>query len=311
MGLSMNSATAKKNVRAMVLATIGFSCYSVGDVFVKYATEHYRPEQIGLWANFFWLPLILAFSPKVGGLLPTLRSKKIPFHILRACLGMVSFYFMTTGFRELGMATSYTLIFIAPFIVTILAVIFLGEKIRIYRWLAIAAGFSGVLIVLRPGLIPLDTAALGILFGAVCYAVSTLIIRKIGEHEPLLAFSLYGVIINLAVFGGYILYSGVQALPDMENLWLFPLIALFHIFGNFTVSSAFRSGETSSVAPFHYVQLVWGVVFGYTLFGQGIDIWTALGGAIIVGSGIYMIHREHVRNRELTHGVVASGTALE
>lgn len=295
----------------MALAIVGFSCYSIGDVFVKKATVFYQPEQIGLWANFFWLPLILAFSSKVGGLMPTLRSTKIHLHVLRACLGMVSFYFMTTGFRELGMATSYTLIFIAPFIATLLAILFLGEQIRVYRWLAIAAGFTGVLVVLRPGLIPLDFAALGILFGAVCYAISTIIIRRIGENEPLLAFSLYGVVLNLAAFGGYILFTGGQFFPDMQNLWLFPLIALFHVFGNFTVSRAFQSGETSTVAPFHYVQLVWGVVFGYMLFGQGIDVWTALGGAIIVGSGIYMIHREHVRNRELTHGVVASGTALE
>lgn len=307
----MNSAMAKKNVRAMFLALIGFSCYAIGDVFVKKAVDLYRPEQIGLWANFFWLPLILAFSSKVGGILPTLRSQKIPLHLLRAALGMISFYFMTTGFRELGMATSYTLIFIAPFIATILAVIFFGEQIRIYRWIAIAAGFTGVLVVLRPGLIPLELAALGILFAAICYAVSTIIIRKIGENEPLLAFSLYGVLTNLSLFGGYVLFTGEQLFPDMDNLWMFPLIALFHVFGNFAVSTAFKSGETSSVAPFHYVQLVWGVIFGYTLFGQGIDLWTALGGAIIVGSGIYMIHREHVRQRELTHGVVASGTALE
>lgn len=307
----MNSAMAKKNVRAMFLALIGFSCYAIGDVFVKKAVDLYRPEQIGLWANFFWLPLILAFSSKVGGILPTLRSRKIPLHLLRAALGMISFYFMTTGFRELGMATSYTLIFIAPFIATILAVIFFGEQIRIYRWIAIAAGFTGVLVVLRPGLIPLELAALGILFAAICYAVSTIIIRKIGENEPLLAFSLYGVLTNLSLFGGYVLFTGEQLFPDMDNLWMFPLIALFHVFGNFAVSTAFKSGETSSVAPFHYVQLVWGVIFGYTLFGQGIDLWTALGGAIIVGSGIYMIHREHVRQRELTHGVVASGTALE
>lgn len=305
------STAVNKNVRAMALAALGFSFYSIGDVFVKKAAAIYQPEQVGLWANIFWLPLILSLSSRVGGLLPTLRSKKIHLHLLRALLGMVSFYFMTTGFNVLGMATSYTLIFIAPFIATLLAVAFLGEKIRIYRCMAIAAGFTGVLIVLRPGLIPLEFASLGILFGALCYATSTIIIRKIGEAEPLLAFSLYNVLFFIVVFGAYITWTGEAFLPAMSDLWLFPLIALFHVFGNFSVSTAFKSGETSTVAPFHYVQLVWGILFGYTLFGQGIDVWTALGGAIIVCSGIYMIHREHVRHRELTHGVVASGTALE
>jgi drug/metabolite transporter (DMT)-like permease len=295
----------------MALAALGFSFYSIGDVFVKKAAAIYSPEQVGFWANIFWIPLILALSNRIGGLIPTLKSKKIHLHLTRAALGMVSFYFMTSGFDKLGMATSYTLIFIAPFIATLLAVAFLGEHIQIHRIMAIIAGFAGVLVVLRPGLIPLEAASMGILFGAVCYAISTIIIRKIGEHEPLLAFSLYNVSFFIVVFGIYLAARGEPMMPAMKDLWLFPCIALFHVFGNFSVSTAFRTGETSSVAPFHYVQLVWGIIFGYTLFGNGIDLWTALGGAIIVGSGIYMIHREHVRHREMTHGVVASGTALE
>lgn len=295
----------------MVLAAIGFSCYAIGDVFIKMAGIHYQPEQIAVWINIFWIPLLLLASPKVGGLKNTFKSKKKHLHLCRSLLSMVSFYTMTIGFNKLGMATSYTLIFIAPFIATILAVIFMGEKIRIYRWCAIAAGFTGVLVVLRPGFIPLEPAAIAILFAAFCYGISSILIRKIGEQEPLLAFSIYGVMANLAVFTTIALVKDEPLIPDWHHVWMFAVTACFHVLGNFTVSTAFRSGETSSVAPFHYVQLVWGVLFGYLIFNQGIDIWTALGGAIIVGSGIYMIHREHVRHRELTHGVVASGTALE
>lgn len=303
---------AQKNVRAMGLAAFGFSLYSIGDVFLKLSSDaHYNPIQIGFWVNICWIPLLLAFAHKVGGLKNTLKSKKIHMHLARAGLGMVSFYFMTQGFSVLGMATSYTLIFVAPFIATILSIFFLGEKIRIYRWCAIAVGFSGVLVVLRPGMIPLEPAALGILFGAVCYAASTIIIRKIGEDEPLLAFSLFGVIANLTVFGIIMAFKGMSFIPATEHLWYFIAPACFHVFANFMVSRAFSSGETSTVAPFHYVQLLWGILFGLTIFHNVIDVWTAAGGLIIVASGIYMIHREHVRSREMTHGVVAAGTALE
>lgn len=303
---------AQKNVRAMGLAAFGFSLYSIGDVFLKLASDaHYNPIQIGFWVNLFWVPLLLTFAHKVGGLKNTLRSKKIHMHLARAGLGMVSFYFMTTGFSVLGMATSYTLIFVAPFIATILSIFFLGEKIRIYRWCAIAVGFSGVLVVLRPGMIPLEPAALGILFGAVCYAASTIIIRKIGEDEPLLAFSLFGVIANLTVFGIIMAFKGMSFVPGAGHVWYFAATAIFHVFANFMVSRAFSSGETSTVAPFHYIQLLWGILFGLTIFHNVIDLWTAAGGLIIVASGIYMIHREHVRSREMTHGVVAAGTALE
>lgn len=303
---------AQKNVRAMALAVFGFSLYSIGDIFLKFSADTgYNPVQIGFWVNLCWVPLLMATAHKVGGLTNTLKSKKIHMHLMRAVLGMVSFYFMTSGFAKLGMATSYTLIFVAPFIATILSIFFLGEKIRIYRWAAIAVGFTGVLVVLRPGMIPLEPAALGILAGAVCYAASTIIIRKIGEDEPLLAFSLFGVIANLAVFGLIMAVEDMSFLPATEHMWFFAATACFHVFANFSVSKAFASGETSTVAPFHYVQLLWGIVFGLLVFHQGIDVWTAAGGFIIVASGIYMIHREHVRSREMTHGVVAAGTALE
>ena len=302
---------AEKNVRAMALAALGFSLYSIGDVFIKMASEFYHPAQVGFWSNLSWIPMLLLFGRYAGGFKRTLASKKIHLHVARAFLGMVSFYFMTHGFHELGMATSYTLIFAAPFIATILSIFFLGEKIRIYRWCAIAAGFTGVLVVLRPGVVPLEPAALGILFGACCYATSTILIRKIGEQEPLLAFSFYSVVACIVTFGTITISKGNSLLPAPEHMWFFLATAFFQIFANFATSRAFSSGETSTVAPFHYIQLLWGILFGYTIFNQGIDLWTAAGGFIIVASGIYMIHREHVRRREMTHGVVAAGTALE
>jgi len=302
---------AQKNVRAMMLAAVGFSLYSFGDVFVKAQADNYEPYQIGFYINLFFLPLVLSFSSKLGGLGNALRTKNLKLHILRACCGLVTFYMMTHGFHVLGMATSYTLIFAAPFIATIMSIFVMGEKIRIYRWCAIAAGFTGVLVVLRPGFIPLEPAALGIVLAAFAYATGTMVIRKVGDKEPLLCFSMFGSMAQLIVFGGYMLYKGEMHLPALNHLWFFGATAFIHMFANFAVSRAFGSGEISVVAPFHYVQLLWGVIFGYFIFHNVIDMWTAIGGAIIVGSGIYMIHREHVRHREMTHGVVASGSAVE
>ena len=300
-----------KNVRAMMLAMLGFTLYSFGDVFIKMAAAYYKPEQCGFFMNCFFLPLLILVSNKVGGLRATFASKKIPLHLLRACTGMVSFYMMTQGFHVLGMAKSYTLIFAAPFIATILSIFVFGEKIKIYRWLSIIGGFTGVLIVLHPGFIPLEPAAVGIVFAAIAYAIGTIIIRKIGPNEPLLAFSIFGSMGQLTVFGAYMLLTGEMVMPATSDLWLFPAAAVFNVFASFAISRAFSTGETSVVAPFHYTQLLWGVLFGYTIFHHSLDIWTAVGGAVIVSSGIYMIYRERVRHREMTHGVVAIGEALE
>ncbi|PZO88306.1 MAG: hypothetical protein DI626_02000 [Micavibrio aeruginosavorus] len=302
---------ANKNMQAMMLSAFGFSLYSIGDVFIKMGGAHYPPEKIAFFINMFFLPIILMLSKRVGGLKATLQTKHLKLHLLRSLFGMVVFFCMTTGFVKLGMAMSYTLIFSGPFIVSIMSIFFLGEKIGMYRWASIIGGFVGVLVVLRPGMVPLEPAAIGIIIAAFCYAGSTVIVRKIGEGEPLLAFSLYGQIVSSILFGLMITVKGEWSLPAPEHLLLFAGTAVFHVFANFSVSRAFQSAETSVAAPFQYVQLLWGILFGLLLFNQGIDIWTGIGGAIIVGSGIYMIHREHVRRREITTGVVAHGGAIE
>ncbi len=300
-----------KVMLGMILSAFGFSLYSIGDVFIKMGADHYPPEKVAFFINVFFFPLLLLMSKRVGGIKATLQTKHLKLHLLRSLLGMVVFFCMTTGFVQLGMAMSYTLIFSGPFIVSILSIFFLGEKIGIYRWSAITVGFIGVLVVLRPGMIPMEPAAIGIILAAFCYAGSTVIIRKIGEKEPLLAFSFFSCIVSSVLFGAMMIYKGEMTLPAMEHLWLFAATALFHVFANFSVSRAFQTTETSVAAPFQYIQLLWGLLFGILLFNQGIDFWTGVGAAIIVGSGIYMIHRERVRHRELNTGVVAHGGAIE
>lgn len=295
----------------MVLSAFGFSLYSIGDVFIKFAAEEYPPEKVAFFINMFFFPLILMMSSKVGGLKATLKTKHLKLHLLRSVLGMVVFFCMTTGFVKLGMAMSYTLIFSGPFIVSIMSIFFLGEKIGVYRWSAIIVGFIGVLVVLRPGIVPLEPAAIGIIIAAFCYAGSTVIIRKIGDGEPLLAFSFYGQIVSTALFGALMLYKGEMSMPKTEHLWFFAATAVFHVFANFAVSRAFQITETSVAAPFQYIQLLWGLAAGLLLFNRGIDMWTGVGAAIIVGSGVYMIHRERVRHSELSRGVVAHGGAVD
>lgn len=296
-----------------MLSAYGFSLYSIGDVFVKMAAEGYPPEKIAFFINMFFFPLLLLMSKKVGGLKATLKTKHLKLHLLRSVLGMCVFFAMTTGFKELGMAMSYTLIFSGPFIVAIMSIFFLGEKIGIYRWSAIVVGFIGVLVVLRPGVVPMEPAALAIIFAAFCYAGSTVIIRKIGDGEPLLAFSLFGQIVSTVLFGAMITYKGEWSLPyEPVHYLYFAGTAVFHVFANFAVSRAFQIVETSVAAPFQYIQLLWGLGFGYFLFGtSGMDVWTGVGAGIIVASGIYMIHREHVRKREISMGVVAHGGTLD
>jgi drug/metabolite transporter (DMT)-like permease len=226
---------------------------------------------------------------------------------MRAFLGVIIFLINITAFQKLGLSLTYTLIFTAPFFATMISHFFLKDKIKGHRWKAILMGFVGIILVLKPWSAELNLIALLAIFSAFLIAVNHLTARKIGAEEPLLAFSLFGAIISLQVFGVMTFWDGTAKIPQNEDWLLFLLVAIFHTGAILLTTKAFASTDTSLVAPFQYVQLLWGTAFGVILFANIPDIWTGLGALVIVFSGIYMIYRERVRNQEITTGVTAHG----
>jgi drug/metabolite transporter (DMT)-like permease len=298
----------EKDKKGILFALLGFSLFSIGDLVIKFlADDGFDPPEIAFFLQLFFLPLLLMLSPWIGGIKAALRTDKLWLHVVRALCGVVIFFMMINGFRQLGLALSYTLIFVGPFFATLLSIVFLKDRVGAYRWLSMLGGFIGILVVLRPGLEQPDPAALGILLAALLFAVATIIARKIGEDEPLLAFSLFGSIISLQVYGVATFWDGEAMIPKGVQWAQFAMIAIVHVGGSLLTSRAFSMTETALVAPFHYVQLLWGTLFGIVIFSTVPDFWTALGASFVVMSGLFLIYREHVRNRELTAGVTAHG----
>jgi len=298
----------KSALTGMILAALGFSLFSFGDLFMKYGTQSFTAVQAAFWISLSMMFGFVSMSHELGGLRRTFKTTKLRLHLLRGGLGVIVFLMMINGFQKLGLAMSYTLIFAGPFIATILSVIILKDKIGIHRWLSIGAGFLGILIVLRPGVMPIDLAAMGILLAAFCFAGGSIIARKIGSDEPILSFAFYNGMISLAVLTILmVIQNGFATLPTLPQLSIFIAVAFFHIGGTFAVTRAFSSSETALVAPFHYIQLLWGMAFGYIFFEMAVDRWTTIGGGIIVLSGIYMIYREKVKHTELNRGVTTHG----
>ncbi len=296
------------NSKAMLLSLIGFSLFAIGDVFIKFlADDGYKAVEIAFFLNFFYLPFLLSLSPVIGGIKATLRTEKLWLHFLRALLGVAIFIINVNAFKVLGLSLSYTLMFIAPFLAAFISAVFLKQTIYRHRWIAIIMGFVGVLIVLRPFSQPIEFAAAAVLFGALLIAINNLLARKIGGDEPLMAFSLFGCIISLQVFGVLNFWDGEIKVPQHFDWLMFLTIALFHMGGILATSKAFASADTVIVAPFHYVQLLWGTAFGMFLFADIPDIWTGIGAVIIVISGIYLIYREHVRKDEVNTAITSHG----
>lgn len=297
-----------KEKQGMFLSLLGFSLFAIGDVFIKFlADDGFKPAEIAFFLNLFYLPFLLLLSPVIGGIKATLRTEKLWLHILRALLGVAIFIINVNAFQKLGLSLSYTLMFVAPFFAAFMSAIFLKNKIHLHRWTAIILGFTGVLIVLRPGVVPMEPAAIAVIFGALLIAVNHLLVRQIGEDEPLMAFSLFGCIIAVQVFAVLNFWDGEAKIPEGRDWLYFTIIATFHMGGILATSRAFSIADTAIVAPFHYVQLLWGTLFGILIFSTVPDIWTGLGALVIVFSGVYLIYREHVKNVELTTGMTAHG----
>jgi len=295
-------------IQGMMLAVLGFSMFSIGDVFAKIMSDDFTVIQTAFWVNVMLMIAYVSLSHELGGLKQTFQSRKKHLHLIRGILGFTVFFMMINGFQKIGMAMSYTLIFSGPFIAAILSVFILKQKIGIHRWVSILLGFIGVLIVLRPGTMPIELAAVGVLLAALCFALSSIITRKIGNDEPTLSFAFYSALVSLTLFTILmVVFDGFATLPTIPQLTFFISVAFFHVGGTFAVTRAFKGHDTAIIAPFHYVQLIWGIFFGYILFEQTIDMWTAIGSGIIVASGIYLIYREKVRNAELNRGVTTHG----
>lgn len=299
----------KHIIKGMMLAAFGFSLFSIGDTFIKFmADEQFTIVQTAFWVSTCSMIGFLSLANELGGLGKTLKTTKLRFHILRGLFGVGVFFFVVNGFTNLGLGMTYTLLFVGPFIAALLSVIVLKEKFGRHRWTAIALGFIGVLVVLRPGSAPIELAVFGVLLAAVFQASGAIIVRKIGNEEPIIAFAFYNTLISLIVFGPLmIIQGGFENLPTIPQLTFFISVAFFHIGGTFAVTRAYAETDTALIAPFQYMQLLWGVAFGYLFFDTSLDKWTAIGAGIIVSSGIYMIWREKVRNAELTRGATAHG----
>ncbi len=297
-----------KDKKGMLYALLGFSLFAIGDLFIKLLSdEGFKPVELAFFLNMFYLPFLIVLSPIIGGIKATLRTEKLWLHVFRALLGVCIFIINVNAFHKLGLSVTYTLIFAAPFFSTIMAYFFLKEQIHKHRWIAIIMGFAGVMVVLQPWTETLNIVALSVLFGAVLIAIANLLVRKIGEDEPLMAFSLFGCIISLQVFGVMNFWDGEANIPSGISWVYFFIIALFHTAGGLLTARAFSMADTAVVAPFHYVQLLWGTGFGILIFSSVPDIWTGLGALIIVFSGIYMIYRESVKNQHISPTITSHG----
>ena len=190
-----------------------------------------------------------------------------------------------------------------PLVVTAFGAWFLGEHVDFRRWLAIFIGFAGVLLIVGPsGEFPIPATMLT-LSSVVFFATAFVNTRRLGATESAetmvtfqIAFNMTGSAIVL------LLLPGKWIAPDWTDWGLFAALGLFGGFAQFFMTSAFRAAPLSVVAPFEYLALVWAVVLGYVIWNDIPDLWSIAGALVVVGSGLYIVHREARSRRNPSFG---------
>jgi drug/metabolite transporter (DMT)-like permease len=289
--MDRGSARADK-LRSIYAMLLGVAMFSVMDTCMKLLSAQYPAMQVAALRALASLPLIVAYTGWRGGFTNLLRIHW-PLQLLRGVLGVAMLALFAFGLKKLSLAEAYSIYFIAPALITALSVLFLKERVNLARWLAIAIGLVGVLVVLRPGVNGfLTLGGLAVLGTAACYAVSVIAVRILSRTDRA-EHMVFWLMLMMAV-GGTALAAPNWVAVGSSQLPVLVMLAVSGFFAQIAITEAFSIGEASKVAPFEYTALAFGVGIDWMLWHVLPDRWTLLGATIIIASGLYLIRHEQV-----------------
>ncbi|MDP1668843.1 DMT family transporter [Phaeovulum sp.] len=295
------------NFKGALLALLALGIFATHDVVVKMLGRGFSPFQIIFFASLISFPMVtlILLRDRAGGSLRPNNPRWVAMRtVMTLITGIAAFY----AFSHLPLAQTYSILFASPLLITVMAIPILGERVRLRRWAAVVVGLVGVLVVLRPGAVPLSMGHLAALTAAVCGAFATVIVRKIGNQERPLVLMIYPMTANF-LFTGAALPFVYQPMTITE-LGLMAVIALFGLTASYLSILAYRLGEAVIVAPMQYSQMLWAIGYGWFLFGESVDTYTLIGAAIIIASGLYIVLREsRAGNSENTPVLQSQGRA--
>jgi len=264
-------------------------CFAGMDAISKWLVADYAVSQM-MWIRSVLFFLFAWFVVRRQGLRGALVSRRPWLQAVRSLVAVVEGAAFVLAFRYLPLADTHAVAATAPLMVIALGVIFLGERIDKARWIAVAAGFAGVLLIVRPGFRDLDWPVLLPLSGALLWAGYQILTRLASRYDSpntsLVWAALMAVIATS--FVGPLYWQWPTA-----TVWaLMIVISLMGAVAHYALIKALDYAEAGAVQPYAYTLLVWVTILGFVLFGDVPDGWTILGAAIVVASGLYSWHHD-------------------
>lgn len=280
--------------------------FSILNVLVKITTETFPVNEVTFFRNAFALiPVVMAVAMQGG--VATLRTERPQGHLWRATIGLTSMSLMFWSFDLLPLADATALNFTAPLFLTALSVPFLGERVGLHRWSAVAVGFVGMLVMLRPGSDMLELGALVALSAAFCQSFAMIAIRQLSRTESPNTIVFYFTLITTVLCALTLPFSWVTP----AGWWDFALLAACGLTGGTAqlfLTRAYALAPAAVVAPFTYASLLFAAAFGWLLWGDLPDTLTVAGALIVACSGLYILHRETKRKTAVVQAPTPPGT---
>ena len=296
MSQSSNAASARRTVlRGIQYMCLAVLLMPVMNAIAKGLTIDYPLVQV-VWARFtgHFVCMTLLFWPGRGWRL--FASARPSLQLARSGIMFASNGCYIAALSTVALATASAIMFTAPLMVTVLSVLLLGERVGARRWTAIVAGFSGALIIIRPGLggSGFDATGLGILLlltSAAAFALYQVLTRMLADRDPPETMIVYAALIAALVMTCVVPFHFVTPLSLRDGL-LFAALGVIGGFTQYFVAKALNSAPASVVSPYGYGELLVAAMLGYAVFGDFPDRWTWLGAAVIAASGLYIAYRE-------------------
>ena len=278
---------AYRGILWMVLTTLMLNGVNA---LAKILAETHPIPQV-LWARFFFNGVLLAliFRRSIPGLLV---SRQPAAQIGRSALMVTVTVFLFISFHLLPLADVTAVIFLSPVLVTALAVPLLGERVDARRWLGVLVGFSGALVIIRPGAGMMELAVIAPLCAALTHACFQIATRKISGRDRAVTTLVYTPLVGFIGCCAIVPWYWVN--PDPWGWAQMVAIGLIGGGAHFALIKSFEAAQASTVAPFYYVSLIWATALGYVLFNNLPDLWTVVGAMIITASGLYIFRREQL-----------------
>ena len=287
------SSTAAPPMRAawlMLGSTLSFGFMALA---IRYATAHVPTQEVAFFRNAFGLVALLPMLLRPGR--APLRTRQLPRYFMRSAIGLASMLCAFWALGHLPMAQAVSLSYSTPLFVTIAAVLWLGETVRVRRWAAVIIGFIGVLVIVRPGTGSFSAGSLVAVAAAVLSSVVAIQIKQLTRVDSA----------DTVVFYTYVFWVPLSLIPALF-VWQWPagiawlwlaLTGVLGTLGQLLWTRALRLGEVSALTPISFMQLPLVSVMAWLLFGEALDRWTVIGALVILGSNAYIAHREAVLAR--------------